>query len=240
MKKILHLPAKHYLDLLHNNKPFSFARYGDGEAICMYNPKKRIKNCDGSHYTNELSSEFKKIFKNQHPYYHCLLNCSFWGIEGKWFKEFINEVCPNTQFYNGEIWQKLSFNGEIEKIINVFNSYKTCIIGPSHIKNLVHIKGLSTQLAFIETPAKNSFNEYQKIYNSIIHMYSNGYRLFSFSTGYTSKILIDNLFPVIGHDSFLIDFGSIFDPYCGKLSRSGMRKSGFEKFQPFTKYKLIN
>lgn len=238
MKQLLNLPVNHYLDLIHSNKPFSFSRFGDGEVLCMHNTTWLEKNCDGSYFVNDLIEPMKQIFRNQYPYYHCLLDCSF-DIEGAWFKEFIAKTCPNMQFYNGEIWQGLSFNGEIQKIINAFNTQKTCIIGPSHIKNLVHINGLSTQLAFVKTPSVNSFNEYQRIYEDIMHMHSDGYRFFSFSTGYTSKILIDNLFPYIGHNSFLIDFGSVFDPYCGKLSRSGMEAAGFEKFQPYTQYKLI-
>jgi hypothetical protein len=235
--QLINLPTEHYLELIGNNRPFSFSRFGDGEVLCMHNTTWLEKNCDGSHFMQDLIAPMKQIFINQYPYYHCLLQCSF-DLEGEWFKTFISETCPNMPFYDGEVWQKISFEGRILELVEKINLYKTCLVGPPHIKNFRHIKGLNTEISVIETPETDSFRCYHKIYDQIMSEHNNGCRFFGFSTGYTSKILIDNLFPYIGHNSFLIDFGSVFDPYCGKLSRSGMVHVGFNKFQPYTNYKL--
>jgi hypothetical protein len=63
--------------------------------------------------------------------------------------------------------------------------------------------------------------------------------MFLFSAGYTTKVIIDTLFPYVGEDVFMIDMGSLFDPYLGILSRDGQKYRGFEFYQPHTKLKLL-
>ena len=235
MREIIKLPVEYYLSKIEGNEPFSFSRFGDGEALCMFQNNLK-ENCDGSRFLPELKEPMMQIFKNQYPYYHCLLNCSF-DLNGDKFRKFLEETCPNMDFYDGEIWQKLSFDGRITELIKVINPYNPCFIGGKHIEKVKYMHELYS-MRFIETPTKDSFLQYDKIINDVISMYRNGCRMFLFSTGYTTKILIDNLFPYIGHSSFLIDVGSLFDPYCGKLSRSGMVNAGKSKFQYATGLKL--
>ena len=94
-------------------------------------------------------------------------------------------------------------------------------------------------MKLIEIDDVNAYEDYDFIYNEIMDKFNVGSRMFCFSASIVGKILIDNLFPIIGDKAFMIDFGSLFDPYCGKLSRSNMVTVGFEKFQPFTKMKLL-
>lgn len=240
MIDIIKLPPEHYLQLIRNNKPFSFSRFGDGEALCMFHSELK-SNCDGSYFLDELIEPMKQIFKNQYDYYHCLLYCSFTKTEllvGDQFKDFIEETCPNMQFFLGEVWQELSFNNRILELTNAISDHRPCFIGGKHIKNVKFINGFK-EIDFIEIPSVDAFKEFDKVLISIQKKYNDGCRMFCFCAGYSTKIWIDKLFPVIGHNTFMIDFGSVFDPYCGKLSRNGHRLVGFEKWQPFTKLKLV-
>jgi hypothetical protein len=237
MKEINKLPAEYYLQLIRNNKPFSFSRFGDGEVLCMFPDKKIKKNTDGSYFDDDLIEPMKKIFHNQYDYYHCLLMCSFLVNKNE-FTKFIDETCPNMQFYWGEFWQGLSFAGKILEVIECLNMHKLCFIGSKHLENIKYIRGIS-EFDFIEVPSVNAFKNFNEIVSSIKQKYKQGKRMFCFSAGYSTKIIIDTLFPVIGKDAFMIDFGSVFDPYCGKLSRSNMIRVGFEQFQKFTDFKLM-
>lgn len=242
MKEIQKLPVEHYLQLIKNNEHFSFSRFGDGEVLCMFHEDWFAKgnhrwNTDGCYYLEEIVEPMKQIFKNQYDYYHCFLDCSF-DLEGETFKKFLDETCPNMQFYHGEVWQSLAFSGKIADLTTVLSEKNPCFIGGKHIENVKYIDGIQN-FDFIEVPVKDSFKEFDKIFNSILDKHKNGKRMFCFSAGYTTKILIDQLFPLIGKDSFMIDFGSVFDPFCGNLSRSGHVEAGFKHFQPYTKMKLL-
>jgi hypothetical protein len=234
------LPVEYYLDLIRENKPFSLSRFGDGEILCMFHVNFMKQNCDGSRFIDELIEPMKQIFRNQYKYFHCLLDCSFDPVLRKSnvpFRKFIEATCPQMPFFNGEIWQAISFSGRITELTNVLAPYNPCFIGAEHIEKLVYIDGFE-KMMLIEIPQVDAFYQCDSIYESILKTYAEGQHMFCFCAGYTTKILIDRLFPVIGHDAFMIDFGSVFDPYCGVLSRSGMINHGFELFQPFTSYKL--
>jgi hypothetical protein len=238
VKPIIKLPAEHYLQLIKDNKPFSLSRFGDGDALCMQLATHWLKeNCDGSKFLPELIEPMKQIFRNQYPYYHCLLDCSF-DLNGQHFRNFLEQTCPDMDFYDGEIWQHLSFSGRITELITAMAKHKPCFIGGEHIKRISSMKGLDEH-AIMVIPNRDAFLSFHSIYDEIMRLHDdNGIRFFAFSAGYSTKPLIDTLFPYIGNDSFLIDFGSVFDPYCGVLSRDGMKFKGLAYFQQFTDYEL--
>ena len=236
MKDIIDLPVEHYLEKIRNNQPFSLSRFGDGEVLCMFHNGWLHENCDGSKFSDDLVEPMKQIFRNQYPYYHCLLDCSF-DLNGGIFKQFMEQTCPDMDFYNGEIWQHLSFSERITELIETISVHNPVFVGGSHLDKLAEMKRMG-DMYLIQTPEKDSFQKFHAIYDLIMVAHGNGARFFGFCTGYTSKILIDTLFPYIGHDSFLIDFGSVFDPYCGRLSRDGMKFKGIEYFRQFTNAEL--
>jgi len=233
---MLNLAPQYFLDLIENDKPFSLSRFGDGEILCMY-PNGMKENCDGNKFFPELSAPMKQIFINNYDYYHCLLDCTFY-YNADLFRSLINEYCPDMEFYNGEIWQELSLNGKIGDIISALNKYAVVLVGGKHIGNVRYLHGWDNAPMHLEIPSVDSFKSVDKIMEQIGELYIQGYRMFCFSAGYTTKIIIDTLYPYIGHDAFMIDMGSVFDPYCGRLSRDTMELRGFEYFQPHTKMKL--
>lgn len=237
MKEIIKLPAEFYLERIRENKPFTLARFGDGEVLCMQLAPHWLKeNCDGSKFLPELVEPMRQIFRNQYPYYHCLLDCSF-DLNGEYFKKFIEETCPDMPFYDGEIWQHLSFSDRIVELTTSIAPYNPVFVGGKHLLEVQHMNGIGN-IENIITNSKDAFKQFNEIVETVLESHSEGSRFFAFSCGFASKPIIDTLFPYIGHDSFLIDFGSVFDPYCGILSRGGMKFAGKAKFQPYTSYKL--
>ena len=233
MKPIINLPAEHYLEMIRNNKPFQLSRFGDGEVICMNFANHHLKqNCDGSKYLQGIKKPMRQIFINNYDYYHCLLDCTF-DENGQEFKKFIDKNCPNMSFYNGEIWQHLSFDGRITELMEAISPHNPVFVGGRHIRNVVHMKGISNATVY-EIASKDSFLDLKRILDDIRYHHSQGKRMFLFSAGFTTKIVIDILYKEFKDDTFLIDMGSVFDPYCGKLSREGMVYYGYSKFQPYT------
>ena len=239
MKDKINLPVEYYLGLIAENKPFSFSRFGDGENLCMH-PNGWLKvNCDGSAFLPEIKEPMKDIFRHKYDYYHCLLDCSF-DLNGDKFKEFIEETCPDMDFYNGEVFQEMVGNGRIEELIQIVSlMHQPVFVGGSHFKNIHMLKGFVEQPIHVEVPNKDSFLSINSIMYDISRLFLEGHRMFLFSAGYTTKIIIDQLFPYIGDEAFLIDMGSLFDPFLGILNRDGQKARGFEFYQPHTNLKMI-
>jgi len=232
------LPADYFLHRLIDNKPFSFSRFGDGEAMCCFPSSWLKENCDGSRFLPELQEPMKDIFRNKYNYFHCLLDCSF-DLNGSKFKEFLDATCPDMQFFDGEVWQEMSFDGRITELINAVSlHYQPVFVGGSHIKHVFEMHGFNNSPIHLQVPDKDSFLYYHDIANAITDLFNEGHRMFLFSAGYTTKILIDKLFPAIGKNAFMIDLGSALDPYCLRLSRDNMRWKGYDTFQYGTKLEL--
>jgi len=199
MKEIIHLPAEHYLDLIRQNKPFQLIRIGDGEILSMQLAKHPLKqNCDGSKFIPELIEPMRQIFKNQYNYYHCLLDCTF-NENGSEFRRFIEQVCPEMPFYNGEIWQHLSFEGRITELMEAINPYNPCFVGGKHIEKVKYMHGLDS-IRFLETPERDSFYKFEHLFAECMNMHMAGCRMFLFSCGMCQeswvKLLRTSYYPI--------------------------------------------
>jgi len=237
------IPIDYFLEKIDNNDYFSFSRFGDGEIICMFNPS-YWKNVNGSTKYNLgdwiyiCGEDLKKIIINNHDYFRGFNWCDF---ESKKFNtgphrgvECLKFLEDNNikKIYEGD-WQGY----DIKKIINSINKHNPVFIGGKHLSNIKYINGI-TNMELIEIDDLDAYDDKDTIINNIIDKFENGNRMFCFSASVVGKIIIDDLYTVIGNKCFMLDFGSLWDPYCGKLSRSNMREVGFQKFQPYTKMKL--
>lgn len=109
------------------------------------------------------------------------------------------------------------------------------IVGPGFLKRLQN-RALKFQ-GFIEVPTTNAYGSFTSIANAVraTHDKLGQDVVYSFSTGPSAEILIQDLFPEI-KNSYLIDFGSLWDIFCGHRSRKYMRK---EKYSPLKIHKNL-
>jgi hypothetical protein len=239
---VQNLSIDHYLSLIKDNKPFSFSRFGDGEVLTMFNADFfKGPNWHYGDWVFKCGEDLKRIFQNGYDYYHCMLYGTFWSHgphTGEEFKQFLIETCPNLSLYNGEIWADASTDDNIEQITTAISNYNPVFIGGKHLKNIRHINGIC-DMSLIVVDDLNAYDQIDFVKSEIIKKIENGNRMFCFSAAVASKVIIDDLFPIYGDKCFFIDFGSVWDPYCGKLSRSGMVLKGFDYFQKYTSYKLF-
>lgn len=239
--ELIKLPASHYVSLIRNDEPFSFSRFGDGEVLVMFNHEfYRNFHTDRNAWIHDCGPAVKRIFENAYDYYHCYLDGTFWDKgphRGTQFNEFLERTCPTLNLYYGEVWQELSFDGRITDLTSAINPYRPVLIGPPHLENVIHMEGI-TDMDHISVDLNNAYLQKNEVMRKIEEKIVEGRRFFGFSASVLSKVLIDELYEKYGKTKFFVDFGSVFDPYCGSLSRTGMKYHGFQKFQPFTKMVL--
>jgi len=239
--EIKKIPIDYFVERINNNEPFSFSRFGDGEIICMFNAEyfrsTRHRNME---WLYNCGKELKQIIINNYDYFHGFNRTNF--TDARWNGksphrgiECLNFLEKNNTplIYEGD-WQGYP----IVKITEAINKHNPVFIGGKHLSNIQYLNGI-TNMQLIKVDDNNAYNQKKVIIDSIMKKYNNGSRMFCFSASVIGKIIIDELYHVIGKDAFMIDFGSLFDPYCGNLSRSGMRNNGFQIFQPFTTLNLL-
>lgn len=209
--KIISTELGWYVEQLKNNHPFSFVRYGNGEWDCIL--KKYHKTRSGSQtFTPNLQAAL--IRSLTHPvsinYYRAMQSVSFLQRVGLWSEITQFLQYNKNKWYDAEILHKASRKGKLFPFIDEIQKKKLVIVGPQWLKKLPF------DFKFIPVVSKNCWSTYNCLFDSLKHEIES---VILFSAGPTTKVLISTLFPIVGKTSYLIDCGSMWDPFCGVKSR---------------------
>ena len=214
--KINRLEFNHYLNKLQNGEFFSFSRWGDGEWICVSGGKGQ--NCDGHSYFPEMSQCLRNALSNDLGYYKALFEPSNIQVSQNqhWLKPLLTKFGSKVNWVLADVWEYLVKDKGINELVSQLNSMNYIIVSEKCKRKLnINYKD------FIEIPSQNCFLEKENIKNQMIAM-TEKYKMpvFGLSASMASNVIIDELFPIIGDKCWMIDFGSIWDPFCKGLTRS--------------------
>lgn len=210
---------------IRHGRHFALARFGDGEfnAIMGFSGY----NCDGHAYYKQMGADLAQVLKNKPEY--------FLGIhqDQKIEKETIFWLNANNveklRWVNNAVFHDAMVgkdnNGKRTIVIpRLFQHFwdaanagpsKIAIIAPGYIREQQLI-GVDT---FLEIPGHQTYLSINDIKADIdrLNLYDH---LVLICASMTAPLLVDHLFSTYGNRITAIDFGSCFDPYVGKQSRS--------------------
>lgn len=202
-----------YINRLNNNQPFSFVRFGNGEWDCIFNRAKRTGSGSQS-LTNPLlkvGMRAAMAYKDD-SYFRALQSPSYLARKG--LIRLIGNAYPNVRWYFGEVFHYASKRGQLGPMISSLRNLRIGIVGPSHLQKLNKYFELEW---FVEVAKKDCFKDYHAIRSEILTQ--EVVDVYSFSAGPAAKLLIHELHLCLSNRASLIDFGSLWDPYCGVRSR---------------------
>jgi hypothetical protein len=190
--------------LIHNTN-FSWSRWGDGEFNCIFGMDGC--NCDGHEYFPDLGKRLERILENQPKYYIGLQELAIERYKG--VKRF-DDLIKMNNWTSTEILHNASEQGELNQFIKCLQNRKIMLVGPHWLLKLpLKLK------VFIDVPTSNCWKNYLAI-NDTIYDTLEPNMVVLYSAGMMSNVLIDMFADT---DITQIDTGSVFDPYCGKMSR---------------------
>jgi len=204
---------KFYADKLSKGEPFSFIRYGNGEWDCIMNLYHRTRS-GSQKFTPDLRKALKDslVKKRAGPYYLALQSPDFLKrvkllpkLE-KWLKN----NAPGRDWYNGEVFARASRHGQMFPLVSAMKQHRVVVVGPPWLMKLPFAS------VFVPITKRNCWTNVDAIEKQLRDLKG---VVISFSAGPATKVLIHRLHPIIGKHSWLIDFGSVWDPYCGVKSR---------------------
>lgn len=223
--EIKDLSLEYYISRMVLKKHFCFVRYGDGEWRALF----QTSGWNG--HSQKISPKLHKDMKDA-----LLKGSRFAGVifgmqryamrkmPGRIRAFLTQNKLLNISWVDADIFHHASANGILFPLIRQMRKMKVVIVGPKFLR------GLSQEVFaykhFIEVPLKNAFGSCDAIANAIrtTHVKLGSDIIYSFCVGPTSEILIQNLFQKM-QKSYLIDFGSVWDIFCGHRSR-GYLKAG--------------
>ena len=212
MMKVKSPGLQFYADKLRNNEPFSFVRYGNGEWDCILQLYHKTRS--GS---QRFSPSLRKALgasltgKRAGAYYHAMNpsfmeRCRILPKAEAWLARF----APGLDWHKCTVFVWESAKGRLFPLVKAMKQHRVVVVGPKWLKKLPFAS------EFVAVRARDCWQDADAIVAQLRDLKN---VVISFSAGPTAKVLIHRLQPIIGEHSWLIDFGSVWDVYCGHMSR---------------------
>ena len=204
---IYRYPLEYYVDRIKNNEYFNFVRYGDGEWIFYFKNRKQGQAMNSEiDFDTDLSDRLiKSINQNRES------DSYIYGLQDLSVNLFGAKL-PKLQWHAADVFHYASIDKKLLPFLEALKEKKLVFIGGKYLRK---IKEILPYDHFIEIPEHNCHKEKDNILKAIRDYGKPAVYLFQCSV--LSKVLIYELdIP----DSFLIDAGSLFDPFVGKRSRT--------------------
>jgi len=199
-----------YLTWLKERKPFTFARYGDGEFSAIL--QRGEKNCDGHQYYPEMGKALADILKSEPPYQIGIQQHALRTIPElpAWLSKNGLKV---EDFVNADVWHHASIKNQFDAFFEAIQNRSVLLVGP-HMLTKMDIHSY-----WVEVPTVNCWLSFDAIMRAIDN-YIDHSDIVLFSASMPAKVMIDELYQRVGERKTLLDMGSVFMPYVGISNRS--------------------
>ncbi len=211
------LTYRKLLQNLKENKAFSFSRWGDGEWESVLSLKSQDEsNCDGHKFFSSMQIALHEILLKRPSYYLGMQELAYYKTIGNQVDKFLKANKIKLDWENADALHFASVKGELNSFFQCLVNRKLLLVGPAYLKKVEVIK-----FDLIEVPQTNCWLAKDDILSSIM-LRKDNYEVVLFCAGMTSNWLVDQLHG--NFNGFIIDIGSLLDPYAGKETRNYHRK----------------
>lgn len=221
-----------HLKRLQNEEYYSFVRYGDGEWEALF----RDSGDSRGHGKYKLTPWSKKAMNDALAKYYTEKDL-FFGCQASRAKlmnqqsrDFLqrHKLLKINWIYS-DAFHTPSKQGKLFPLIREMRKHKIIFIGPKFLRRSP--EKLFKYIDFIEIPEGVGWFSKTTPKEILLRKkkFGNGI-LYSFSAGIGTNILIPNLHRQM-QGNFLIDFGSLWDPFCGRNSRNYMMEKHWLKHE---------
>ena len=217
--KINPIKIKDFVRLVKSEIPFSFARYGNGEWDCILGLKESTGS--GSQvFTEDLREAMREtVLENrgvtmgmQNTRYLTKLNLIYPVYK------YLNDNKIVYPWYTADVFHNASKDKQIAPLVNALRKKKFVMVGPEWLENLSFVDEV------IVIKEKNCWDDVDDIEKELSH-YNDC--VIGFAAGPTANVIIHRLHGT----NQLIDFGSVWDVYCGVVTRKYHKKITDQHFE---------
>jgi hypothetical protein len=203
-----------YVQCLETLDPFAFSRWGDGEwrALLGY----AGENCDGHPYSGDLRSALTRVLESR-PTYTLGLQPFAVRTLGPQITEWLTRRALWLPWVDADVFHRASIAGGLGPLVTVLSERPTLLIGPGYLQPL----SLFPRVGHVVIPERNCFASYAETLRAtrIAIEKASADLVVAISAGMMANLLIHDLYAKYPTHT-LIDFGSLWDPYVGKVTRT--------------------
>jgi len=208
-----------YIEKLNKKEYFSMIRFGDGE----WNNILKKEYSDSTRINNEMKF-YKEAQEDLKKTIHESKECDsfFYGLQNLAKRLFGKKIPDSFDWHECDVFHYASIDGNLPDLIDAMKKWDIVFVGGKYLRK---INKIVPYTHFIEIPETDCYPKKDSIVKEILE-YGKEKKdtIYCFSASVVTNIFIYELFDDLGKDNWLIDFGSIWDPYVGRQTRSYHRK----------------
>jgi len=199
---------------LESGKRVVFTRWGDGEWEVVLGAKTEAdSNVDGHQYFKSLTLALRDVLIQNPHYYFGMQNLAYYKVMGRRIDRFLKQHQICRSWLNADAFHYASEFQQFPRFVNHIKGKTTLLVGPIHLRSLKLFP-----FEHLEIPSVNCWLQKDQILTEIENRCkTKEYDLIIFCAGMAANWFVDILSKNI--PASLLDLGSVFDPYTGKMSR---------------------
>ena len=203
-----------YVARIRERQPFAFSRWGDGEWSCLLGHPGQ--NCDGHRYTPTLRRDLAAVLLDR-PTYDLGLQGFAQRRFGPAIETWLTQRSLSFAWVDADVFTRPSLAGTLEPLLEALSRRVVILVGPQHLDALT----LFPFTAHVIVPDKNCHEACDRVEREILVALAEAGAepVIAFSAGMSANVLIHRLH-TRDHDATAIDFGSLWEPYVGHVTRS--------------------
>lgn len=215
-------PLSFYVDKLKAGTPFAFVRYGDGEWISMLGGKG--KTCDGHEYFDEMAADLRHSLTINDPnFIRSIGPLALQNGRRSQITMYLRRNGLPLEWHSTEVFLDASIMGELFPLVEQLQQKRVVYAGPAHLETLCW-RDLAVD-DFIPVPTQNAYLSMSELITRVsLAIERQRAEVLAVSAGPAAKVLIAKLWPKFGRTVTMLDFGSVWDGYVGKVSRSHVKR----------------
>lgn len=219
--KLTPIPLDFFTDNLRESRPFSFARYGDGEWLTILGEYGR-KNSNGCTFTPALADDLRLALARNQGYMYSTLTVAHHNL-GRRIDGYCQKNKIGIKWYKGDVLLNKLLKGLLWPVVEQMRQKRVLYVGPYHCRQLN--EHFFNYIHYIQPPPQNAHQVKDKLITSILRaVQAHKIEVIGYSSGLAAKVFIDEVYRLTSGEVTQIDFGSMWDGFFKIPSRSYIRK----------------
>lgn len=207
---------------IQDDECFSLIRYCGGEWENIF---PNLYSAQNYFYHPDVGKELRKTLLNIYDYnYYPAMQCrEYLEKVGRYdtVMTWINENIPDVEWSRAEMFNAQVREGNLYPLVNTLNNKRVVAVGPPWHKDLPFI---DDHISIPHRSVGHNQHCWYALDQILAKVAEVKDSVICLSAGMTAKVVINTLHPEMNAHSWLIDFGSLWDVFVGKLSRTYHRK----------------
>lgn len=227
-RNVIKPPLSEYASLIADgNKGFAFSRWGDGEWISLLGGIGPA-NCDGHRYFPDMGRELAGVLAANPPYITAMQHLALHRMRPRIANFLRRHGLESRPWHDADVFHRAAIDGKLSPLLDALRLRRGVVVGPAHMKDTV--PALLGWNRYVPVPATDCYLQLDTITAAVLDecracIKQHGEAVVSLSCSMPAELVLDRVWRAIGGSNvYVIDFGSLWDPYCGVCSRSYMRQ----------------